>query len=137
MYTVEGEFDVLALYQIGIKNAISVPNGANDNDEYWKNSKEYFKDVKKFIIAVDNDTKGNELKERIAQRLGRYRCEYIEWQNKDANDDLKAGILKESVKQRKLFPVSGTFTVSDLKNDILNLYAVSYTHLTLPTKRIV
>jgi len=122
VYIVEGEFDVLALYQIGIKNAISVPNGANDNDEYWKNSKEYFKDVKKFIIAVDNDTKGNELKERIAQRLGRYRCEYIEWQNKDANDDLKAGILKESVKQRKLFPVSGTFTVSDLKNDILNLY---------------
>ena len=122
VYIVEGEFDVLALYQIGIKNAISVPNGANDNDEYWKNSKEYFKDVKKFIIAVDNDTKGNELKERIAQRLGRYRCEYIEWQNKDANDDLKAGIIKESVKQRKLFPVSGTFTVSDLKNDILNLY---------------
>jgi len=122
VYIVEGEFDVLALHQIGIKNAISVPNGANDNDEYWKNSKEYFKDVKKFIIAVDNDTKGNELKERIAQRLGRYRCEYIEWQNKDANDDLKAGILKESVKQRKLFPVSGTFTVSDLKNDILNLY---------------
>jgi len=122
VYIVEGEFDVLALYQIGIKNAISVPNGANDNDEYWKNSKEYFKDVKKFIIAVDNDAKGNELKERIAQRLGRYRCEYIEWQNKDANDDLKAGILKESVKQRKRFPVSGTFTVSDLKNDILNLY---------------
>jgi twinkle protein len=122
VYIVEGEFDVLALYQIGIKNAISVPNGANDNDEYWENSKEYLKDVKRFIIAVDNDTKGKELKERIAQRLGRYRCEYIEWKNKDANDDLKEGILKESVKKRKRFPVSGTFTVSDLKNDILNLY---------------
>lgn len=122
VYIVEGEFDVLALYQIGIKNAISVPNGANDNDEYWKNSKEYLKDVKNFIIAVDNDTKGNELKERIAQRLGRYRCEYIEWKNKDANDDLREGILKESVKQRKRFPVSGTFTVSDLKDGILDLY---------------
>lgn len=122
VYIVEGEFDVLALYQIGIKNAISVPNGANDNDDYWQNSKEYLKDVKKFIIAVDNDEKGNDLKEKIAQRLGRYRCEYIEWKNKDANDDLKEGILSETIKKRKRFPVSGTFTVSDLKQDILNLY---------------
>jgi twinkle protein len=122
VYIVEGEFDVLALYQIGIKNAISVPNGANDNDEYWKNSQEYLKDVKKFIIAVDNDTKGNELKERIAQRLGRYRCEYIEWKNKDANDDLKEGVLNDTVKKRIRFPVSGTFTISDLKSDILGLY---------------
>lgn len=122
VFIVEGEFDVLALYQIGIKNAISVPNGANDNDEYWENSKEYLKDVKRFIIAVDNDTKGKELKEKIAQRLGRYRCEYIDWKNKDANDDLKEGVLKESVKNRKRFPVSGTFTISDLKEGVLDLY---------------
>lgn len=122
VYIVEGEFDVLALYQIGIKNAISVPNGANDNDEYWKNSKEYFTGVKIFIIAVDNDKKGNELKDRIAQRLGRYRCEYIEWKNKDANDDLKEGVLKNTVKSRKRFPISGTFTVSNLKEGILDLY---------------
>lgn len=122
IYIVEGEFDVLALYQIGVKNAISVPNGANDNDEYWENSKEYLKDVKKFIIAVDNDTKGKELKEKIAQRLGRYKCEYIEWKNKDANDDLKEGVLKETIKKRKRFPVSGTFTITDLKEDVLDLY---------------
>jgi len=97
----EGEFDVLALHQIGIKNAISVPNGANDNDDYWLNSKEYLKDVKKFIIAVDNDEKGNDLKEKIAQRLGRYRCEYIEFVNKDANGDLIGQILHDTVKKRK------------------------------------
>ena len=122
VYIVEGEFDVLALYQVGIKNVISVPNGANDNDDYWQNSKEYLKDVENFIIAVDNDTKGNALKEKIAQRLGRYRCQYITWKNKDANGDLIEGILKESVKDKKRFPVSGTFSVSDLKVDILNLY---------------
>tara|TARA_R110000796_G_scaffold90263_1_gene194086 strand:- start:40 stop:1839 length:1800 start_codon:yes stop_codon:yes gene_type:complete len=122
VYITEGEFDVLALHQIGIKNAISVPNGANDNDEYWRNSEPYLKDVKKFIIAVDNDIKGNELKEKIAQRLGRFRCEYIEFVNKDANGDLIALILKDTIKKRKRFPVSGTFTVSDLKSGILNLY---------------
>ena len=122
VWIVEGEFDVAALYQVGIKSAISVPNGANDNDDYWKNSEEYLKDVKKFIIAVDNDEKGKALQERIAQRLGRYRCEYIEFENKDANDDLKCGILHNTIKKRQRFAVSGTFKVSDLKGGILDLY---------------
>lgn len=121
-YIVEGEMDVLALHQIGIKNVISVPNGANDNDDYWENSKEYLKNIEKFIIAVDRDEKGNDLKEKIAQRLGRFKCEFIEWKNKDANDDLKEGVLNETVKKRKRFPVSGTFKTSDLKSGILDLY---------------
>jgi twinkle protein len=121
-YIVEGEFDVLAMYEAGYKNVISVPNGANDNDDYWQNSEKYLKDIKKFIIATDNDTKGNDLKDKIAQRLGRYRCEFIEWKNKDANGDLIAGVINESVKNKKNFPVGGTFTVSDLYDDILSLY---------------
>jgi len=122
VYIVEGEFDVLALYEIGIKSAISVPNGANDNDEYWKNSEKYLKDVKRFIIAVDNDEKGNELKEKIAHRLGKYRCEFLEFENKDANGDLIAGILKESLKTTKKFPVSGTVTIGELKDGILDYF---------------
>lgn len=122
VYIVEGEFDVLAMHEAGVKNCISVPNGANDNDEYWKNSEKYLKDIKKFIIAVDNDEKGNDLKERIAQRLGRYRCEYLEFKNKDANGDLIDGVLQDTLRSRKRFPVSGTFTVEDLHEGILNLY---------------
>jgi len=122
VYICEGEFDVIALHTFGIKNAISVPNGANDNDEYWTNSEKYLKDIEKFIIAVDNDEKGNILKEKIAQRLGRYRCEFVEWQNKDANGDLINGCIEESLNNRKTFPVSGTFTVEDLYDGILDLY---------------
>lgn len=122
VYIVEGEFDVLALVEHGVKNVISVPNGANDNDEYWKNSEKYLKDIKKFIIAVDNDEKGNELREKIAQRLGRYRCEYIEWQNKDANGDLIEGCIEQSLRNRQRFAVSGTFKVTDLYEKILDLY---------------
>ena len=122
VYIVEGEFDVLALHTFGVTNAISVPNGANDNDEYWQNSERYLKDIRKFIIAVDNDQKGNLLKDKIAQRLGRYRCEYLEWQNKDANGDLIDGVIGETLKNRKRFPVSGTFKVSDIYERIMNLY---------------
>jgi twinkle protein len=122
VYIVEGEFDVLALYEIGIKTAISVPNGANDNDDYWKNSEKYLKDVERFVIAVDNDEKGNELKEKIAHRLGMWRCEFVEFENKDANGDLIAGILKESIKNTKRFPITGTVLIEDLKDGILDYY---------------
>ena len=122
LYIVEGEFDVLAMYEAGIKNVVSVPNGANDNDDYWKNSEKYIKDIQKFIIATDNDEKGIQLRDKIAQRLGRYRCEFVEWHGKDANDDLISGCINETVKNRKRFPVSGTFTVNDLYSGILDLY---------------
>ncbi|WP_417444614.1 bifunctional DNA primase/helicase [Joostella sp.] len=121
-YIVEGEFDVLALREVGIKNAISVPNGANDNDDYWKNSEQYLSGIEKFYICTDNDIKGNDLSEKIAQRLGRWRCERIEFEYKDANGDLIAGILENSIKNVKRYPVSGTFTVSDLSDDIDDLY---------------
>ena len=110
VYIVEGEFDVLALRSHGIKNVISVPNGANDNDEYWKNSEKYLKDINKFIIAVDNDEKGNSLKDKIAQRLGRWRCDFINWSSKDANGSLISKKIDSDLSNRKQFPVSGTFT---------------------------
>lgn len=121
-YIVEGEIDVLSLYEIGVKNVISVPNGANDNDNYWVNSEKYIKDIKKFYIATDNDDKGNEVSEKIAQRLGRYRCERIIFEGKDANDDLVNGVLEKTINNRVKYPVAGTFKVSDCYDDIVALY---------------
>ena len=122
VYIVEGEFDVLAMYQVGVKNVISVPNGANDNDNYWINSEKYLKDVEKFYIAVDNDTKGNDLSEKIAQRLGRYRCARVNFEGKDANDDLKNGCLLKSLKNLTYYPVSGTYNASDMEDKLMSLY---------------
>jgi len=121
-YIVEGEFDVLALYEIGIKNVISVPNGANDNDNYWLNSEKYLKDIKRFYIATDNDESGNNVAEKIAQRLGRWRCQRVLFFGKDANEDLINGNLEKSIYNVKKYPVSGTFSVSDLYDNILELY---------------
>jgi twinkle protein len=121
-YIVEGEFDVLALYEIGIKNVISIPNGANDNDNYWLNSEKYLKEIKRFYIATDNDESGNNVAEKIAQRLGRYRCERVIFDGKDANDDLKAGVLSKTIYNTKKYPVSGTFTSEDLYDKMIDLY---------------
>jgi len=121
-YIVEGEIDVLSLYEIGIKNCISVPNGANDNDNYWINSETYIKDIKKFYIATDNDSKGDEVAEKIAQRLGRYRCERIIFEGKDANEDLINGVLEKTIRNTVKYPVAGTFKVSDCYDDIVALH---------------
>ena len=121
-YIVEGEFDVLALYEIGIKNVISIPNGANDNDNYWINSEKYLKGIEKFYIATDNDESGNNVAEKIAQRLGRYRCVRILFEDKDANNDLKSGVLEKSIYNIQKYPISGTFTSFDLQDKMITLY---------------
>jgi len=122
VYIVEGEFDVLAMYEAGIKNCISLPSGANDNDDYWTNSKDYLTEVKKFVIAVDNDDKGKQIRERIAHRLGKYRCTWIEWKGKDANDDLLSGEIYTSLKNEQYFPVDGTYNFDNLQTNLLDLY---------------
>lgn len=121
-FIVEGEFDVLAMYEAGITNVISLPNGANDRDDVWINSEKYIKDIERFIIATDTDEKGIIVRDKIAQRLGRYRCVFLEFEHKDANGELINGNLKKSVQNIQRFPCSGTFTVEDLYPDILRLY---------------
>ena len=123
-YIVEGEMDKLALWEAGKKNCISVPNGANDNDDVWKTCEQYLSTIEKFYICTDMDEKGVEIAEKIAQRLGRYRCERVTFKNKDANDDLIESLftLEESLNNSKRYPVSGTFKVEDLEADIYKLY---------------
>lgn len=124
VYIVEGEFDVLAMHQCGYENTISIPNGANDNDDFWINCEKYLQDVDKFFICTDNDDKGEHVSEKIAQRLGRYRCERVLFKNKDANGDLIEGedVLKSSINASKKYPASGTFTVDDMIDDIMDLH---------------
>lgn len=121
-YIVEGEIDALSFDEIGIHNVISIPNGANDNDNYWINSEKYLNGIKKFYIATDNDESGNNVAEKIAQRLGRYRCERVIFDGKDANEDLKNGVLKTSYRNTKKYPVSGSFTTDDLIEKMIDLY---------------
>lgn len=122
LYIVEGEFDVLAMASQGIKNVVSLVNGANDHDDQWINSEKYIGDIDRFIIATDNDEKGLEVRAKIAHRLGKYRCSFIDWHNKDANGSLQNGTFDEDIKNVQSFPVSGTFKVEDLMDGILDLY---------------
>lgn len=125
-YIVEGEMDKLAFYEIGIKNVISVPNGAKDDSDYFENCENYLQDIEKFYIAVDMDSAGQELEHSLVKRLGKHRCYRIKFQNKDANDDLIDLVLEESIKNPIEYPIDGVFTAMDIIDDINSLYEKGY-----------
>lgn len=127
-FVVEGEFDKLAFWEMGIKNCISVPNGAKDLNDIFDNCRKELKDIETFYIAVDNDEAGKELEENLVRRLGAWRCKKIEFEYKDANEQLHRNRLAfmECVNNPKPYPISGTFTSEDIKDDIFEFYDKGY-----------
>lgn len=126
---VEGEIDCLSFIEAGIKNVISVPNGATlhkQNLTYLDNCIDYFPDDAKIYLALDNDAAGNALRDELARRLGVERCYKVYFgEFKDANDSLKAlGIhsLIKSLSDAKEYPLKGIFKASQLNEEIDTFY---------------
>jgi twinkle protein len=125
----EGEIDVLSCIQVGVENAVSVPNGATlgqNKLDYIDTCFDYFKDLKTLVIAVDNDQAGRKLAEDLIARFGIENCKYIDWGDcKDANEYLlKNGFdgLKLALENPKEYPIEGVFTISDYESEILDMY---------------
>ena len=122
---VEGEMDVLALHEAGVKNVISVPNGAtlnNNNLDYLDNCIDYFEDKEKVILALDQDEPGQRLKQEFVRRLGAEIC-YItdlgdckdsnEYLLKHGKDKLKKVILKANP-----VPLENVSTLYDVEDEL-------------------
>lgn len=129
---VEGEMDCLSMYEAGIYNCVSVPNGANQlNLNYIDNCIDYLVDKKYIVLALDNDDAGNKLKEELCRRLDIDRCFYIDYPEgcKDANDVLvKHGkeMLKSLVINAKQFPIKGIVDTFELLDSIDEIYNNGY-----------
>ena len=125
-YIVEGEFDKLALWEVGFKNCISVPNGANDLNDVFEHCESQLKQVKEFIICVDKDEAGQKLEDALTRRLGKQICKYVEFPKgiKDANDFLKSDKLGliEALEKPIEYPVEGTYQSKDVLNELLDTY---------------
>lgn len=130
----EGEIDALSFHESGIYNVVSVPNGAgkgNNDLKYIGNSYQQIKDIKTFIIAVDNDSAGESLKEDLATRLGKDRCMIVEYPEgcKDANEVLcKYGkdAVRELIETAKPYPLDGIVTVDDVFDEVIDIYENGY-----------
>ena len=121
----EGEMDVLALHEAGIKNAISVPNGAtlsHNNLDYLDNCIDYFEDKTKIILAVDTDDPGLALRAELVRRLGAEVCFLADFEDcKDANEYLMEHgkeKLRQAIKQARPYPLENVTTFKDIENDV-------------------
>ena len=121
----EGEMDVLALHEAGIKNAISVPNGAtlnSNNLDYLDNCIDYFEDKEKVILAVDNDEPGQALQQELIRRLGAEVCFLTTFEDcKDANEYLiKYGKdkLVNRIEGARPVPLENVTTLKDIEDEI-------------------
>jgi len=122
---VEGEMDVLALHEAGVKNVISVPNGAtlnSNNLDYLDNCIDYFEDKTKVILAVDADEPGQALKQEFIRRLGAEVCYTVDFNDcKDANDYLikySADELRNAIHAAKQVPLEGVSTLYDIQDEL-------------------
>lgn len=127
VFVVEGEIDALSLMELGIKNVLSVPNGAGSSSlEYIDNCIEEIMHVKRWVICTDNDPAGRALRQKLTDRFGIANCVYVEFEDaKDANEYLvknDLNRLKEAIKNIKEFPLEGSFTISDIGEEIYDLF---------------
>jgi len=121
----EGEMDVLALHEAGVKNAISVPNGAtlhHNNLDYLDNCIDYFEDKQKIILAVDTDEPGLALRAELVRRLGAEVCFLVDFKDcKDANEYLITHgkeKLKETINRARAYPLENVTTFKDIEGDV-------------------
>jgi len=122
---VEGEMDVLAMHEAGIKNVISVPNGAtlnSNNLDYLDNCIDYFDDKEKVVLAVDADEAGQALRQEFIRRLGAEVCYLVDFDDcKDANDYLvKYGAeqLRDVIDNVRPVPLEGVSTLRDIEDEL-------------------
>lgn len=123
---VEGEIDALSFIEVGHDNVISVPAGANIKLEVLDRYVSLFENIQQVYLATDQDTKGIELRDELARRLGAERCMIVSFKDcKDANEYLlKYGgpALQDTISEAVPIPTKGIISVDHLYNDIRDLY---------------
>lgn len=136
----EGEMDALAFIEAGMKNVVSVPNGAVmkvvdkdvsqlDDTKFqfiWR-AKEVIENAEKIIIATDDDTAGIAMAEEMARRVGKDKCWKLEYPDgcKDANDILSIfgrEALREIVGYAKPWPVVGLYDAEHFYDQVDEIY---------------
>lgn len=135
VFITEGEVDCMSLYEIGVFNAVSVPNGASVSGsaklEYLDNCWNYFTSVKKVVLFVDSDTAGTKLKEELARRIGYDKCWVVNYTHgcKDANEVLvKHGKdeLQKVVDSARAYPLTGEIVMDDMYETVVSFYEDGY-----------
>lgn len=95
----EGEIDAMTLHQYGFP-ALSVPfgGGIGKKQDWVEYEYERLAAFDQIYLCMDNDEEGKAATNELVERLGRFRCKVVELPMKDANECLKNGMDKDSIK---------------------------------------
>lgn len=132
----EGEIDALSLYEAGVANAVSIPNGAqsfgtgkaDDPSSLYGFLFPHKADIdkaQKIVIATDMDDPGSKIAEELARRIGRHKCYRAKFPEKDANETLqKHGkeALKACIDNAEPWPVAGLYEASHFFDKVDDLF---------------
>jgi len=131
----EGEIDALTFQEAGFESVCSIPDGAPSAEakeyrtkfDFLDSATEIIAGYENVIIATDSDAPGRVAEKELARRIGIEKCSRVEYPEgcKDANDVLvKHGptAVQALVRNAQPFPISGLFSIGDLKSDIECLY---------------
>lgn len=133
---VTGNCDAMSIYEAGIGNACSIPNGAQsfgtnttqDPASLYGFLYPHIKQLdaaKKIVIATDMDDPGQSIADELARRIGRHRCWRAKFPEKDANDTLvKHGkeTLKACIDNAEPWPVAGLYEADHFFDKVDDLY---------------
>jgi twinkle protein len=136
---VEGEMDVLALYEAGFKNVVSLPDGAPQTAKFKSDDKRFMAfehskwifDADEVIVATDADENGKALRLELVHRFGKDICKVVNFPNmdgiqcKDANECLifdGITVLQECIEYAEEYPVNGLHGVKEYHNSVQNIY---------------
>ena len=136
----EGEMDVIAFYEAGVINAVTLPDGASPKVKYdlndlrfkaLKNCK-WLGEADKVYIATDQDEAGRALHLELVHRFGKDRSLIIKFPNqqgdivtKDANECLVRfgrNVLTDTIKNAIPYPIDGLYTIRDYNREVLDIY---------------
>jgi twinkle protein len=115
----EGEFDAMALYEAGIRNVVSVPNGSEDTNWIEANF-DWLESFKVIYLCGDNDEAGQNMIRTITPRLGEWRTKIVKLPGncKDANEVLvKHGkqAITQAFDRAEFVPVEALVRMADVK----------------------
>lgn len=148
----EGELDALSAIDSGYPFTVSVPDGAppvpKDKDpeeleaidpdkdhtgkyEYLWNNRDRLKEIKRFILACDNDPPGVRLAAELRRRLNAARCSFLTYPEgcKDLNDvTMKHGpaFVSQLIQTATPYPVRGLYRLADYSEEDFETFVTGF-----------
>lgn len=112
LYITEGHCDCVALAEYGYIG-VSIPSGVA-NLNWIENDWDFLQRFKKIYIIMDSDSAGRLASQKIANRLGLYRCYNVNLPYKDVNDCLLNFLTKEQFNEYIIG--AEEFTMNEIKH---------------------